>query len=118
MISQNMFQTDRKTYQPQIGSWQGSTLSYNTYDSQNLTYVVNATQSTLVNTFWIDESYNDIIKQLLVSDEAYWFFDETNGYYRPITIKTNTIQFKTKVVEKLIQYSFEFEWGQNYKLII
>lgn len=118
MISTNTFNTDRKTYQPQIGSWTGATLSYNSYDSQNLTYVSNSTEQLLVNTFWIDESYNDIIKQLLVSDEAYWFFDETNGYYRPITINTNSITFKTNAVDKLIQYSFTFEWGQQYKLII
>lgn len=118
MVSQNSFTTDRKTYMPQIGSWDSTTLTYNTYDSQNLTYVVNANQTLSVNTFWIPEEYNDIIKQLLVSDEAYWIFDEANGYFRPITINTNSVTFLTNVVDKLIRYSFEFAWGQQYKLII
>jgi hypothetical protein len=118
MISTNTFNTDRKTYQPQIGSWQDSTLAYNRYDSQNLTYVSNSTEAVTVNTFWIDEDYNEIIKQLLVSDEAYWMYDESNEYYRPITITQPSITFKTNAVDKLIQYSFSFAWGQQYKLII
>lgn len=118
MVSQNSFTTDRKNYQPQIGSWTSNTLSYNTYDSQNLTYVVNANQTLSVNSFWIPETYNDIIKQLMVSDEAYWIFDEANGYFRPITINTNSVTFLTNAVDKLIRYSFEFAWGQQYKLII
>ena len=118
MVSQNSFSTDRKTYMPQIGSWDGSTLSYNTYDSQNLTYVVNANQTLSVNTNWIPEEYNEILKQLLVSDEAYWIFEEDLGYFRPITINTESITFLTNVVDKLIRYSFEFAWGQQYKLIV
>jgi len=118
MVSQNSFSTDRRLYQPQIGSFQSSTLSYNSYDSQNLTYVTNATQQLFVNTFWIEETYNDIIKELLVSDEAYWVYDEAAGDLRPITINTNSIVFKTGVVDKTIQYSFNFDWGQQYKLII
>lgn len=118
MVSQTSFNTDRKLYQPQIGSWQSSTLSYNSYDSQNLTYVTNATQQLFVNTFWIEEDYNDIIKELLSSDEAYWVYDEEAGDLRPITINTNSIVFKTGVVDKTIQYSFTFDYGQQYKLII
>ena len=111
MVSQNSFSTDRRTYQPQIGTWNASSLSYNSYDSQNLTYVVNANQQLFVNSFWIDEDYNDIIKQLLVSDEAYWVYDEAAGDLRPITINTNSLTFKTNVVDKTIQYSTEYrDW--------
>ena len=71
-----------------------------------------------VNTFFIPESYNDIFKQLLVSDEIYWIYNETTGDLRPITIATQNILFKTGVVDKLIQYQFEFNYGQAYKLIM
>ena len=36
--------------------------------------------------------------------------------FREIT--TNNIVFKTGVNDKLIQYQFDFDWGQSYKLII
>ena len=118
LVSRQSFSTTTRTYQPQLGSWQGSTLSYNQYDSSVQNYVSDSTQALSVNTDWLSEDYNEILKQLLVSDEIYWVYDETNELLRPITISTSNIQFKTGVVDKLIQYSFDFNFGQNYKLII
>ena len=118
MVNKQSFNTMRKTYQPQLGSWQGSSLAYNSYDSQTLNYIVDSKQGLQVNTFWISESYNDILKQLLVSDEIYWVTDETTDTCKPITISTSNVVFKTGVVDKLIQYQFDFNFGQNYKLIL
>lgn len=118
MVNRQSFQTEKRTYQPQLGSWESSTLSYNDYDSGILNYVVDSKQSISVNSFWIPESYNDILKELLVTDEAYWVYDEANNKVRPITITTQNIVFKTGVNDHLIQYQFEFDYGQAYKLII
>jgi hypothetical protein len=118
MISKKSFKTEKRTYQPQIGTWQGTTLSYNNYDSQNLNYLVDSNQGLSVNTFWIPEDYNDIFKQLLVSDEIYYVTTESSDMLTPITIDTDSVEFKTKVVDKLIQYKFDFRLGQGYKLII
>ena len=118
MINRQSFTTTNRSYQPQIGSWESSTLQYNNYDSSNLNYIVDSTQAISVNSFWISEDYNEILKQLLVSEEIYWVYDETNNDLRPITIATNTVTFKTGVVDKTIQYQFDFNWGQGYKLIL
>jgi hypothetical protein len=118
MVNKKSFKTEKRTYQPQIGTWQGSTLSYNNYDSQTLNYLVDSNQGLEVNTFWIPEQYNDILKQLMVSDEIYYVTTESSDTLTPITIDTPSIQFKTGVVDGLIQYSFEFRYGQGYKLII
>ncbi len=118
MVNRQSFQTEKRTYQPQLGSWESSTLSYNDYDSGVLNYIVDSKQSISVNSFWIPESYNDIIKELLVTDEAYWVYDEPNNKVRPITITTQNIVFKTGVNDHLIQYQFDFNYGQAYKLII
>lgn len=118
MVSRTSFETDRKTYQPQLGTWESSTLSYQNYDTAVQNYIVDSKQSLMVNTFWIPEAYNDIIKQLLVSDEIYWIYDEAQDLVRPLTIATSDITFKTTVVDKLIQYQFDFNYGQPYKLIM
>lgn len=118
MINTQNFNVNRSLYQPQIGSWEGSSLSYNRYDSNNLNYMVDTKENIQVNTDWVDEDYNEIFKQLLVSDEIYWVYDEANNYVRPLTIATSNLTFKTGVVEKVIQYSFEFAYGQTYKLVI
>ena len=118
MVNKQSFQTEKRTYQPQLGSWESSTLTYQKYDSGILNYVADSKQSIQVNTFWIPESYNEIIKQLLVSDEIYWVYDEPNQLVRPLTIATQNIVFKTGVVDNLIQYQFDFNYGQAYKLIL
>ena len=118
MINTKEFNVSRQVYQPQIGSWGGSNLSYNRYDSNNLNYLVDTKENIQVNTDWVDEDYNEIFKQLLVSDEIYWVYDEENNYVRPLTISTSNLTFKTGVVNKVIQYSFEFAYGQTYKLVI
>ena len=58
------------------------------------------------------------MKQLLVSDEIYWLYDQTNYLVKPLTIKTNSLQFKTGVNNKLIQYTIAFDIGQPYKLLL
>jgi hypothetical protein len=118
MVNKQSFQTTKRTYQPQIGTWESSTFSYNEYDSSNLNYINDSKQSIQVNTFWIPEDYNEIFKQLLVSDEIYWLYDEVGNHLRPLTIATSNILFKTGVVDKQIQYSFTFNFGQPYKLIM
>jgi len=118
MVNRQSFQTERRTYQPQLGSWEGSSLSYQRYDSSNLNYIVDSKQSISVNSYWLAEEYNDVLKELLVSDEIYWVYDEPNAYVRPLTIATQNVVFKTGVVDHLIQYQFDFNFGQAYKLII
>jgi hypothetical protein len=115
-LTNNHFQLKREVIQPQLGTWSGATLSYNQSDSSNLNYIVDSKQSIQINTDWVDESYNDIFKQLLVSEEIYWVKSATD--LLPLTISTNSLTFKTGAVDKLIQYTFELDFGQGYKLIL
>lgn len=124
MVSRQSMNVSRSQYQPQIGSWNSNTLQYAAYESGIADYLIDTTTSISVNTDWVSEDYNQIFKQLLVSDEIYWIYDEsafstnnTKGL-KPLTIMTSNIQFKTGVVDKLIQYSFDFQLGQSYKLIL
>jgi hypothetical protein len=118
MVNKQSFNTTNRGYQPQLGTWTGTSLSYNSADSSNLNYIVDSKQTIVVNTDWIPEAYNDIIKQILVSEEIYWIQDESSTTLTPITIATDSITFKTGVVDKVIQYAFEFNYGQGYKLIL
>jgi len=118
MVNRQSFQNEKRMYQSTIGTWESSTFDYKPYNSSNNIYVADNKQTISVNTFWIPETYNEIIKQLLVSDEIYWLTNEVSNVVKPLTIMTQAVQFKTGVVDKLIQYSFEFQFGQPYKLIM
>ena len=116
MVNKQSFSTTVRGYQPQLGTWSGATLGYNQYDSSNLNYIVDSKQSISVNTFWVPDSYNEIFKQLLVSEEIYWVKSTTD--LAPLTIATDSLTFKTGVVDKVVQYGFDFDFGQGYKLIL
>ena len=116
MVNKQSFSTTVRGYQPQLGTWTGTSLSYNQYDSSNLNYIVDSKQSISVNTDWVPENYNEIFKQLLVSEEIYWVKSQTD--LAPLTIATDSVTFKTGVVDKVIQYGFDFDFGQGYKLIL
>jgi hypothetical protein len=118
MVSRNAFSTTNRSYQPQLGTWGGRSLGYNNYDSSNLNYVVDSSQTLEVNTDWVNDDFNDILKQILVSDEIYWCYNEETNDLRPITIATNSVTFKTGAVDKKIQYTLAFNYGQGYKLLL
>ena len=118
MVNRQSLQTTKRTYQPTLGTWEGSTFSYQSYNSSMLDYIVDTKQALQVNTNWVNEDYNDIFKQLMVSDEIYWITDESTSTLVPLSIATSNISFKTGVVDKLIQYTFDFNLGQSYKLIM
>ena len=93
-------------------------MAYNQYQTATQRYIVDATQTITVNTNYLPESYNEILKQLLVTDEVYWEYDIAANLVKPLTIKTSNLTFKTGVNDKLIQYTFAFDIGQPFKLII
>ena len=112
------FGTEQKTYQPQLGSWDATSLSYNQFQTNLQRYIVDTNETLDANTDFLPETYNEILKQMLVSDEIYWAYDQPNNLVKPLTIQTSNIRFKTGVNDKLIQYTISFTIGQTYKLII
>lgn len=112
------FGTDQRTYQPQLGSWDATSLTYNVNQNNTQKYIVNTNEQLEVNSDWLLESWNELYKQLLVSDEIYWSYDMPNNLVKPLAITTNSVRFKTGVNDKLIQYTVSFSIGQTFKLII
>lgn len=111
------FSTDQRVYQPQIGTWEASSLTTDTFQAKTQRYIVDANQTLTVNTDWLDENYNQLFKELLVSDEIYYLKNNNTSTVYPLTIKTNDIAWKTGVNNKLIQYTITFDLGQPYKFI-
>ena len=122
LVSTEQFNTQRSKYQPQIGSWDSRTLTYEDYESAIQNYIADETLKITVNTDYIDEGYNETFKQLMLSDEIYWVYEEGSELnntekLKPIAIDDTSFNLKTGVVNKLIQYTFTFTQGQGYKLI-
>lgn len=114
-VSRQGFSTTQRTYQPNNGNWNGSTFTVDQYTNQTQRYIVDNQQMISANSDYILEVQNEAFKQLLVSDEIYWYY---SNEIIPVSIATSNIVFKTGRVDKLIQYQFDFTIGRNYKQIV
>ena len=65
-----------------------------------------------MNTGFVTEDHNEVIKQLLVS-EFVWIHDRDSV---PTPVKTNNLSFqeKTGINDKLINFTLDFEYSHGY----
>ena len=122
LVSRETFSVNRSQYQPQIGTWDARLLTYNDYETAIQNYIADETLKITVNSDYLNEGYNESFKQLMLSDEIYWVYQEGSEMdgtdrVRPLAIDDTQFNIKTNVVDKLIQYQFTFTQGQGYKLI-
>lgn len=95
-VTSEMFESDRG--QPLDGNHQ-----YTTYNVQ-------AKSKLSVNSGFVDESMNEIFKQLLLSERV-WKFE--NNIYTPLNIASKSFEYKTQRNDRLINYNIEFEYAFN-----
>ena len=74
-----------------------------------------------MNTGFIHHSYNEVLKELLVSEYVYIHdprrSSPTNGRYDlavPINVVTNSLDIKTQRDDKLINYELQFEMDSEF----
>ena len=71
---------------------------------------VTGKESIQMNTGFIDEQFNDVMKQLMLSEQT-WLYDGVD--VKPITLNTKSLQMKTSVNDKLINYTIDFQYSYN-----
>ena len=72
------------------------------------TFNVNGKEKVTVNTDFIPEEYNTLFTELMLSEFIYL---EENGQVLPVNLMKNSFEKKTKLNNKLIQYSMDFEYS-------
>tara|TARA_R110000796_G_scaffold10172_3_gene34032 strand:+ start:160 stop:1320 length:1161 start_codon:yes stop_codon:yes gene_type:complete len=86
----------------------GGSPSYSLSKHQEKIFMSNGKESIVMNTGFYDESFNEVIRQMLLSEQV-WVYDGTNTL--PINLKSNTLQFKKGVNDKLISYTVQFDYA-------
>jgi hypothetical protein len=81
-------------------------IDYNIYKGQSKAFNYEAKQSIKINTGWVDEYYNELIKDLMTSETI--LLDN-----KPVKLKTMTTDLKTSLQDKMINYQIEFEYNYN-----
>lgn len=79
-------------------------VSYDTNVHQLKRFNVTSNKMVNVETGFLNPNYNTTIEELLQS-EFVWL----NGV--PVNVKTSSLEYKTRIVDKLISYSIDFEYA-------
>lgn len=97
-----------ETYNRNIMDYES--LDYSVYKHATSRFDVNGRESITVNTDFMDESINNPVKQLLLSEQV-WLEIGTETY--PVVVKSSSVTEKTSVNDKMVQYTFEFEYAYD-----
>ena len=95
-VTKETFESDRG--QPSVGNHQ-----YVDFNVQGRT-------SYKINSGFVDENMNEIIKQMLLSERVWEFVD---GNYIPLNIKLSNVEYKTRQKDRLINYEVDFSYAFN-----
>tara|TARA_B110000008_G_C16935174_1_gene550303 strand:- start:1298 stop:1843 length:546 start_codon:yes stop_codon:yes gene_type:complete len=71
---------------------------------------VNGNETISVNSGFIDESFNEVIKQMMLSEQVW--IDNGNSVL-PINLNSKSLTFKKSVNDRLINYTIDFSYAFN-----
>ena len=83
---------------------------YSTTDHQIQRINIQGTETISVQSGYISEKENDLYKEVLLSDKIYFY---ENDILIPVNIKSTSLEFKTRVNDRLVNYQVEFEYAYN-----
>jgi len=105
------FEAERDDYKRSILEIGTSAVSYNVYGHSRQATDVRATEMLRMNTGFVTQDHNEVIKQLMVTEHC-WVHQ--NGEITPVVPSTTSFQEKKEVNEKLINFTVEFKVANNY----
>ena len=84
--------------------------SYSIHQASKTIFNKTGIESLKLNTGFYPESYNDIFRQLSLSEEVWIKYE---GQTLPITVMTSSLNYKTSINDKLINYTIDVEFAFN-----
>lgn len=87
-----------------------SALSYDTSAHQMRKFNVNGNETITLNSGFYDEQYNEVIRQLMLSEQV-WLDNGTD--ILPVDLNTDSYRFQKNVNDKLIQHTLEFAYAYD-----
>ena len=104
--SKTTLNVESSEYNPIVSTYgQYSLQSHNTK-----TYLPTSKEVITVNTDFLPEAYNVLFDELFESEFVYL---ENNGVYLPVNLNKNSLEKKTRVFDRLIQYTLDFKYSFN-----
>lgn len=101
-VSREGIRTKRDSFNRDIGFIGGSQFQYDVTKHQKQDFNITGNERLTLNSDYVDESENGVFKQMMLSENV-WIDQE------PFRVTSNNMEFKTRVNDKLIQYTIRFE---------
>ena len=87
---------------------QTDSYNYSGYEGQRKVFNANGKKSIKVNTGWVDETWNEVLKQIMLSERI---LIGTSYFYKPAKINSKSTELFKHINTKQINYSLEFEFA-------
>lgn len=88
-------------------------IDFGVYDHVNKNIAIKGTKSITLNTGYVTEDHNEVIKQMLISDYC-WIHENQSSTPAPVKPKNLSFKDSLGVNEKLINFTLDFEYSHNY----
>jgi hypothetical protein len=99
----------KDAYKASIVDFSGLSVAYDTTGHQQRTLNLIGNESITLNTDYIDESCNEHIRQLMLSEQVWMTRLTDEELIFPLTLKSQSVQMKTSLNDKMIQYTMNFD---------
>lgn len=87
-----------------------TTKFYPTYKSTDKTFNVNSKKDLILNTGFVCEDYNEVIQQLIQSENV-WIHEDNKVF--PVRPTDMNLTYKTKRYEKLLNFTVKFDYAYS-----
>lgn len=102
--------TKGETYKSNLVNF--DTLTYDTSRHQVSQYNKLGKESIVLNTGFLSEEYNEVMKQLMLSEQVWLIASDSDDVY-PVIPKTQNVTYKTSINDKLVQYTINFDFAND-----
>lgn len=101
--------TSGETYKANVVNF--DTLAYGTYNPQVAQYNKLGKESITLNTNYLSEEYNEVIKQLMMSEQVWLTKLTDTELVLGIIPTTQSVTYKTSLNDRLVQYTIDFDYA-------
>lgn len=110
-ISKDFTEVERKQYYKTEGNWNNNTFGYDSYERGEKSYFVRSRDKVLLNSGWIKDYENELIKDLMQSAAVY--VQLPDGTLVGGVIEENQVELKKEVSDKIWNYTFNVRLTNN-----
>ena len=108
--SVNSIEVQSNDYKASVMDFSSSP-TYDTSAHQNRVLDLVGKESITMNTGYIDEEYNEVFRQLMLSEQVWMTRLTDTEEVLPLRPRTQSLQFKTRTNDKLVNYTVEFDFA-------